>query len=98
MRTRGTRLPTDSVARRRIGAPRAVAGRTWWGTSAGGRHRPALRSKRLSAQPGKRHYAWFNCNGCGNGGGGSGPALIDGRWKYGGDLIDIVISIRDGRA
>jgi len=47
---------------------------------------------------GKRLYAWFNCKGChANGGGGSGPALIDGRWKYGGDLLDIVVSIRDGR-
>jgi cytochrome c oxidase cbb3-type subunit 3 len=47
---------------------------------------------------GKRLYSWFNCKGChANGGGGSGPALIDGRWKYGGDLPDIVATIRDGR-
>jgi cytochrome c oxidase cbb3-type subunit III len=47
---------------------------------------------------GKRLYSWFNCKGChANGGGGSGPALIDGRWKYGGDLPDIVVTIRDGR-
>jgi cytochrome c oxidase cbb3-type subunit 3 len=47
---------------------------------------------------GKRLYGWFNCKGChGNGGGGSGPALTDGHWKYGGDLPDIVVTIRDGR-
>jgi cytochrome c oxidase cbb3-type subunit III len=47
---------------------------------------------------GKRLYSWFNCKGChANGGGGSGPALTDGRWKYGGDLPDIAVSIRDGR-
>jgi len=47
---------------------------------------------------GKRLYSWFNCNGChANGGGGSGPALMDARWKYGGDLVDIAASIRDGR-
>jgi cytochrome c oxidase cbb3-type subunit 3 len=47
---------------------------------------------------GKRLYSWFNCKGChANGGGGSGPALTDGRWKYGGDLLNIVTTIRDGR-
>jgi cytochrome c oxidase cbb3-type subunit 3 len=48
---------------------------------------------------GKRLYVWFNCNGChANGGGGMGPALMDGRWKYGSGLADIAASIRDGRS
>lgn len=47
---------------------------------------------------GKRLYAWFNCNGChAEGGGGMGPALLDGRWRYGSSMVDIVVSIRDGR-
>src|SRR5205085_5362362 len=47
---------------------------------------------------GKRLFGWFNCNGChANGGGGSGPALMDAKWLYGRRLEDIVASIRDGR-
>ena len=47
---------------------------------------------------GKTLYAWFNCNGChSNGGGGSGPALMDDRWIYGGQIENIVQTIREGR-
>ena len=47
---------------------------------------------------GKRLYDWFNCKGChANGGGLSGPALIDGWWRYGPDPVSLVVSIRDGR-
>ena len=47
---------------------------------------------------GKRLYEWFNCNGChANGGGSAGPALMDGWWRYGPDIVSIVASIRDGR-
>ncbi len=47
---------------------------------------------------GKRLYSWFNCGGChAQGGGGTGPALIDGYWLYGADLVDLVATIRDGR-
>jgi cytochrome c oxidase cbb3-type subunit 3 len=47
---------------------------------------------------GKRLYEWFNCTGChANGGGGAGPAFLDGRWRYGPDVVSIVASIRDGR-
>jgi cytochrome c oxidase cbb3-type subunit 3 len=47
---------------------------------------------------GKRLYAWFNCNGChAQGGGSSGPALTDGWWRYGPDIVSILVSIRDGR-
>jgi cytochrome c oxidase cbb3-type subunit III len=47
---------------------------------------------------GKRLYSWFNCNGChADGGGASGPALIDGWWRYGPDPASIFATIRDGR-
>jgi cytochrome c oxidase cbb3-type subunit 3 len=47
---------------------------------------------------GKRWYAAFNCNGCHfNGGGGSGPALMDDRWIYGSRIENIVETIREGR-
>jgi cytochrome c oxidase cbb3-type subunit III len=47
---------------------------------------------------GKRLYAWFNCQGChANGGGGSGPALTDGWWRYGPDTPSLFVTLRDGR-
>jgi cytochrome c oxidase cbb3-type subunit 3 len=47
---------------------------------------------------GKRLYRWYNCNGChGNGGGGSGPPLMDGEWIYGGGPAHVVASILHGR-
>jgi cytochrome c oxidase cbb3-type subunit III len=47
---------------------------------------------------GKRLYEWFNCTGChANGGGGAGPALLDGWWRYGPDPVSVFVSIRDGR-
>ena len=47
---------------------------------------------------GKRLFSWFNCNGChGEGGGGSGPPLMDDRWIYGGSIENIVKTIREGR-
>ncbi len=47
---------------------------------------------------GKRLYEWFNCTGChANGGGGAGPAFLDGWWRYGPDPVSIFVSIRDGR-
>jgi cytochrome c oxidase cbb3-type subunit 3 len=47
---------------------------------------------------GKRLYEWFNCTGChANGGGAAGPAFLDGWWRYGPDIVSIVVSIRDGR-
>jgi cytochrome c oxidase cbb3-type subunit 3 len=47
---------------------------------------------------GKKLYAWFNCNGChANGGGGSGPALMDDRWIYGSKIENVVQTIREGR-
>jgi len=47
---------------------------------------------------GKKWYTTFNCNGChANGGGDSGPALMDDRWLYGGSVESIVETIREGR-
>jgi cytochrome c oxidase cbb3-type subunit 3 len=47
---------------------------------------------------GKRLFRWYNCNGCHSmGGGGIGPALMDSRWKYGGDPASIFESIMRGR-
>lgn len=47
---------------------------------------------------GQRWYRWFNCNGChAQGGGDSGPPLMDNRWRYGGEPAQIVASIRQGR-
>ena len=47
---------------------------------------------------GKKLWGWYNCSGChANGGGGSGPALIDDVWTYGGDAISIFQTISNGR-
>jgi cytochrome c oxidase cbb3-type subunit 3 len=47
---------------------------------------------------GKTLFTQFNCSGChGNGGGGSGPALMDDAWIYGSDIENIVATIREGR-
>jgi len=47
---------------------------------------------------GKQLYKWFNCAGChANGGGGSGPALMDDKWIYGSEIENIVATIREGR-
>jgi len=47
---------------------------------------------------GKTLFGQFNCSGChGNGGGGSGPALMDDVWIYGSDIENIVATIREGR-
>jgi cytochrome c oxidase cbb3-type subunit 3 len=47
---------------------------------------------------GQRLYKWFNCSGCHfNGGGGIGPPLMDDEWIYGGELENIVATIREGR-
>jgi cytochrome c oxidase cbb3-type subunit III len=47
---------------------------------------------------GKKLWTWYNCNGChANGGGGSGPALMDDVWIYGGDASAIYQTISEGR-
>ncbi len=47
---------------------------------------------------GKQLYGWFNCNGChAEGGGASGPAFLNGWWRYGPAIVSNFLSIRDGR-
>ena len=47
---------------------------------------------------GKRLFSQFNCTGChGNGGGNSGPALMDDRWIYGSQPENIYATIVQGR-
>ena len=47
---------------------------------------------------GQQLFAWMNCVGChSHGGGGMGPALMDGKWRYGGRIDQIAASIADGR-
>src|SRR3712207_8491106 len=47
---------------------------------------------------GKRLFTWFNCVGChGNGGGGSGPALMDDKWIYGSEMQNIYATVQQGR-
>ena len=47
---------------------------------------------------GKRLYSWFNCVGChAHGGGDIGPALMDDKWIYGGEIDQIYMTIAEGR-
>ncbi|MGO4704093.1 c-type cytochrome [Dyella sp. 2RAB6] len=47
---------------------------------------------------GQNLFRWMNCSGChANGGGDSGPALMDDEWRYGGDIDHIFASIDQGR-
>jgi cytochrome c oxidase cbb3-type subunit III len=48
---------------------------------------------------GQRLFQWMNCAGCHgpHGGGGMGPSLMDGEWRYGSGMADIVRTIDGGR-
>jgi cytochrome c oxidase cbb3-type subunit 3 len=47
---------------------------------------------------GKRLYHWYNCAGChAEGGGGSGPALMDNVWIYGSETENVFATIVQGR-
>jgi len=47
---------------------------------------------------GRRLFQQYNCSGChSNGGGGMGPALMDGQWIYGGRLTQIHQTLVEGR-
>ncbi|HET7408603.1 MAG TPA: c-type cytochrome [Paracoccaceae bacterium] len=47
---------------------------------------------------GQQLFTMMNCVGChSHGGGGMGPALIDGKWKYGGRIDQIAATIYQGR-
>jgi cytochrome c oxidase cbb3-type subunit III len=65
--------------------------------------RPEVRNPyegdKRALEEGARLYDWFNCSGCHfAGGGGIGPALMDGDWIYGGEPHQIYDSIASGRA
>jgi cytochrome c oxidase cbb3-type subunit III len=52
----------------------------------------------FAVNQGKRLFRWYNCNGCHSmGGGGIGPPLMDGEWKYGSEPAAIFQSIMQGR-
>ena len=47
---------------------------------------------------GKELFGQMNCTGCHfNGGGGMGPALMSGHWRYGGRIDQVYASIAQGR-
>ena len=57
-----------------------------------------LEDNAFAVAEGKRLYRWYNCNGChAEGGGGSGPALMDDVWIYGSEPPAIVATILQGR-
>jgi cytochrome c oxidase cbb3-type subunit 3 len=53
---------------------------------------------KLAIVAGKQLFNQMNCTGCHfNGGGGMGPALMSGHWRYGGRIDQIYASIAQGR-
>jgi cytochrome c oxidase cbb3-type subunit III len=53
---------------------------------------------KLAIAAGKELFGQMNCTGCHfNGGGGIGPALMSGHWRYGGRIDQIYESIAQGR-
>jgi cytochrome c oxidase cbb3-type subunit 3 len=51
-----------------------------------------------AASQGKRLFTWYNCVGChANGGGGMGPPLMDDKWLYGSEPMNVFRTIVDGR-
>ena len=53
---------------------------------------------KLAIAAGKELFGQMNCTGCHfNGGGGMGPALMSGHWRYGGRMEQIYESIAQGR-
>jgi cytochrome c oxidase cbb3-type subunit 3 len=53
---------------------------------------------KLAIAAGEELFGQMNCTGCHfNGGGGMGPALMSGHWRYGGRIDQIYASIAQGR-
>ena len=53
---------------------------------------------KLAIADGGQLFGQMNCTGCHfNGGGGMGPALMSGHWRYGGRIAQIYASIAQGR-
>ena len=58
----------------------------------------AYQENAYAMSQGKRLFSAYNCNGChANGGGGSGPALMDDVWIYGSAPQNIFATIVEGR-
>ena len=58
----------------------------------------AYQENAYAMSQGKRLFSAYNCNGChANGGGGSGPPLMDDVWIYGSDPQNIFATIVEGR-
>jgi cytochrome c oxidase cbb3-type subunit III len=82
-----TRVPQPSLAPRPVGPASSRPGEG-----------KKFEANAYHVSQGKQFYKAFNCSGChANGGGGMGPALMDEKWIYGGDIESIAASIRDGR-
>jgi cytochrome c oxidase cbb3-type subunit 3 len=57
-----------------------------------------LEENAYALSEGKRLFNWYNCNGChSDGGGGSGPALMDDVWIYGSEPQNVFATIVQGR-
>ena len=57
-----------------------------------------FKGNKLAIADGEQLFNQMNCTGCHfNGGGGMGPALMSGHWRYGGQLEQIYKSIAQGR-
>ena len=60
--------------------------------------KPAIEDQAYPVSEGKRLYTAYNCSGCHfNGGGGIGPALMDEKWIYGAEPVNIYATIVEGR-
>lgn len=60
--------------------------------------RPAIEDQAYPVSEGKRLYTAYNCSGCHfNGGGGIGPALMDEKWIYGAEPVNVYATIVEGR-
>jgi len=82
--------PSDATAIESLRVPDVVAG-------APRIDNPYERNAYALAQ-GKRLFGWYNCVGChAQGGGGSGPALMDEAWIYGSDPASVFTTIVQGR-
>lgn len=59
---------------------------------------PQYEANAYHVNQGKKWFSAYNCTGChANGGGNSGPPLMDEKWLYGGAIENIVETIREGR-
>ena len=86
---------TESAARLSTNQPAAALG---GGVRQAASDTGPYEENAFAVNQGKRLFRWYNCNGChANGGGGSGPALLDDVWIYGGDAKSVYQTIAEGR-